>query len=131
MNFKENLPEGCPWDGCRETSEIFTYRLIKEEKAKELDFFCHYNLYPERRNSFQREPKSHCMSLGLSLFTTKVQAENAMKLPYMKSKFEGVIRLKLDGHSGKISDPDEKGHLTWWIFDKINPLDLIIEEDET
>ena len=107
--YREILPENCPPDSAEEIiSQRYVYRLIQSVAPSEKDFQSQRAQKPKAR--FGRV--SECRTRGLSVYSRKVDAEKALKLPQFRTY--KICRVTLNHGAGKIQQTGRPTHHTWW-----------------
>ena len=107
MQYREDLPDGCPGAGAAPLSEpeIF-YRLVDGFPPTDADFDSVWKLEPHRRDNL--DP---CFGRGVSLWNTPESAQRRAKLPTLIGKI--VCRVNVTPGSGPV-ERTSTHHYAWW-----------------
>lgn len=122
--WKEDLPANCPCNNAIEQDNYDCYRLVDFNPVQAKDFDCYYNQNIEKRPQYEKKAHTHCLSKGLSVYSTEDQARAGSKLPALKDK-KFISLLKLQKSSGSVSEANEHGHMTWWLYKDADPVVLV------
>jgi hypothetical protein len=110
MNYRDELPEGCPPD---EAEEIATprdvFRLARTNPPTLDDFRSQRAERPDRVFPGVAE----CQACGLSTFADRRDLEaKALKLPSLRGRL--ICRVRLEAGAGQIQQTGQPSHHTWW-----------------
>lgn len=116
--FPDYFPEGCPPDDTIK-EELPVYRIAKYNPINIKDFQVNFIKFPGK---FDDDVRAY----GLSVY------EDIESLERCRSKIPGLKRCKhiykaiTKEQYGKIKrTPNDFGkHITWWLYEKIDPLDV-------
>ena len=109
MNYREELPEGCPPDDAEDivaSREVF--RLVRTSPPTEEDFISKRAENPDR--DFGNI--SECQARGLSVFAERGDSQKALKLPNLRGRL--ICRVALEAGAGHIQQTGRRSHHTWW-----------------
>lgn len=121
MNYREELPKGCPpLDSMDISSDLDVLRLTKSIPPTDGDFMSQRAEKPDAK--FQVD---ECQARGLSVFTEQKDATNALKLPALKGRH--ICKIKLMAGSGKIKQTGRPSHHTWWPYKDFDILSRCVE----
>ncbi len=108
--YREELPEQCPpAEALKIETDICVFRLVKNSPAAEEDFMSQRALSPNAKFRVDE-----CIARGLSVWVTQTEAENARKLPKLRTM--SVCRVRLCAGAGKLMQTFKPDHRTWWPF---------------
>ncbi|MCY2996011.1 MAG: hypothetical protein NTY19_50405 [Planctomycetota bacterium] len=106
--YREPLPDRCPPGEAQEIgASIHVFRLVKTSQVTEEDFMSQRALSPKA--TFRVD---ECFARGLSVWATQTEADNARKLPKLRSM--RVCRVELCAGAGKLRQTFKPDHRTWW-----------------
>lgn len=116
IQYKEELPDGCPPQDAEEIKSIVFYRLVKSHPPTEKDFLSLKALNPSINQ------KSHeCEACAVSVSVELIGALDLLKLPTQKGK--QIAKLSLGNNSGKHKRTFNRAHHhSWWIYRSFDPL---------
>ena len=111
MYYREQLPGGCPPDTAEEiTTTRQFYRFVRNDPPTDDDFTS-----LRARNSFRppyEEARTECRARGLSVFSSREDADQKRKLPSLKGQL--LCTVQLGPGAGPIESNGSRPHFTWW-----------------
>lgn len=115
MEWREELPKGCPPLDARVTTDEHVYRIVSPIGPAEADFHSQRKLQPGGTFSLPE-----CIVRGISVLDNRQDAEKRLRLP----KFKGycICRVTLCKNSGRIKKTLSASHYTWWPLAKLDIL---------
>lgn len=116
IQYKEELPDGCPPPDAEEIQNMVFYRLVNSHPPTGEDFTCLKAQNPTK------DQKSHeCEARALSVFVELSGAVELLKLPTQRGK--QIAKLKLGNNAGKHKRTfTRQHHHSWWIYHSFDPL---------
>lgn len=109
MDYREELPEGCPPN---EADEIHSprdvFRAVRQSPPDLRDFRSQRAERPTQDFSGVTE----CQARGVSVFARRQDCENLLRLPRMKNRL--IARVRLEDGAGRIQQTFRESHHTWW-----------------
>ena len=116
MEFRENLPPGCPPSGASEIIERMTvFRLVNSRSISARDFSSQREMRPQRQFGV-----NECIARGLSVFVDIAEARKRLATRRFRNK--KIARVHLDSGSGYIQSTFKGSHHTWWPY---APFDVV------
>jgi len=116
IQYKEELPDGCPPLDAEDIQSIVFYRLVESHPPTEKDFLSQKALNPSI-NHKSHECEAHAVSVSVELNG----AQDLLKLPTQKGKL--IAKLNLGGNTGKHKRTFARAHHhSWWIYNSCDPL---------
>lgn len=116
IQYKEELPDGCPPLDAEDIQGIVFYRLVASHPPTEKDFLSLKALNPSKNHkSLECEARAVSVSVELN------GALDLLKLPTQKGKL--IAKLNLGGNTGKYKRTFARAHHhSWWIYNSCDPL---------
>lgn len=123
VTFREPLPSSCPPDNCTGPTSDRAWRLLKAATVTNEDFDSAVVKQPSRNFP------DMCYARGISLVPTIDMCRSIVKSPRMKA-FTHAVAVTCDAAAG-VWHQDSETHVSWWIFDNIQPLSLVCSAAES
>ena len=124
MKFRELLPASCPPSNHQHPQLAASWRLLKINSAQESDFDSHRKRFPNK--PFDDE----CAARSVSLVTTLEACRMMRKSPKPNMKaFKYAVCVVNDKTYG-VFDKDGHTHVSLWLVDGVNPIDLTRQVEE-
>lgn len=116
IQYKEELPDGCPPPDAEDIHDVVFYRLVKSHPPTEEDFTS-----LKAQNQTKNHKSHECEACALSVFVELSGAVELLKLPTQKGK--QIAKLKLGSNTGKHKRTfNRPHHHSWWIYNSFDPL---------
>lgn len=120
MTFKENLPTGCPPEGCNQEGYDLIYRLCTSDKPTETDFLSGAARNEPLPGGIDLCRWSSC-SFFLDLATIQMKRKTFKKL----RKYGFAVGLKIADNSGHSLANNR--HVDFWMFKNFDPIKAIVQ----
>ncbi|MBI4569901.1 MAG: hypothetical protein HY719_16030 [Planctomycetes bacterium] len=109
MNYREQLPEGCPPVESEEiASPREVFRLARTNPPTDDDFRSQRAEKPRARFNVDE-----CRARGLSVHADIADSRHLRKLPSLRDR-PHVCRVRLNAGAGRIQQTGAPSHHTWW-----------------